>query len=276
MEFITAEEYLSHFYQTENAPENLPLADENYLEQWQGYSGQNLLNFIKERFSIDTDKYKFSNPAKIMLTFTKTMGGTLPVIFTSNHEDFKKMEALISGRDDLRELPLTVNAFTISARNKKIYNHRIILLNEAPYSNIAADNFGLNTAEWLKKSYKLRLRHEAAHYETLRILGGMKNHALDEILADALGQIAAFGNFSAARQRLFFGLNGDKCTGRLQFYCQKVLENERPLIYCAVDKVLDAVEEKICNALKENVSEKNLLYMLAGQSILELEKKCSA
>ena len=271
MEFITAEEYLSHFYKIENARKNLPLADENYVKQWQEYSGQNFFEFMKEKFLIETDKYKFNEPAKIILTFTKTMGGTLPVILTFNHEDFIKMEALINGRNVLSELPPTVNAFTISARNKKIYNHRIILLNDAPYSNISAENFGLNETEWLKKSYKLRLRHEAAHYETLRILGGMKNHALDEILADALGQIAAFGNFSAARQRLFFGLNGDKCTGRLQFYCKKVLENERHLIYQAVDNVLDTVEEKIFNALNENLSEENILYMLAGQSITKLK-----
>ena len=152
MEFITAEEYLSHFYKIENARKDLPLADENYTEQWREYSGQNFLKFIKERFLIESDKYNFSEPAKMMLTFTKTMGGTLPVIFTANHEDFRKMEALINGRDTLRELPPTVNAFTISARNKKIYNHRIILLNDELYSNISAENFGLNEIEWLKKS----------------------------------------------------------------------------------------------------------------------------
>ena len=96
----------------------------------------------------------------------------------------------------------------------------------------------------------------------------MKNHALDEILADALGQIAAFGNFNAARQRLFFGLHGYKCDGRLQFYCQKVLEDERHLVYEAVDKALDIVEEKIREALSENLSEKTILYMLARQTLL--------
>ena len=64
------------------------------------------------------------------------------------------------------------------------------------YKTISADvllhlhfygtKLSLTSDEWLKKSYKLRLRHEAAHYETLRILGGMKNHALDEILADLM------------------------------------------------------------------------------------------
>ena len=106
----------------------------------------------------------------------------------------------------------------------------------------------------------------------MTLITALENNALDEILADALGQIAAFGNFSAARQRLFFGLNGDKCTGRLQFYCQKVLEDERSLIYQAVDEVLDIVEKRICTALNENLSEKNILYMLAGQSIVDLAK----
>lgn len=103
---------------------------------------------------------------------------------------------------------------------------------------------GLSVEDWLKKSHALRLRHESEHYETLRLLGGMKNHALDEILADCLGQITAFGEFSAERQRIFFGLakGGEKCDGRLNFYCQKVLAEDLAEIYRAVDEYLDEVE----------------------------------
>ena len=264
---MTAAEYLSHSYSMPEPQPELPLTDEDYVKQWQRYSGQNVLEFLKEEFQIETDKYNFKEQAKITLTFTRTLGGILPVVLTSNHEDYVMMEALLNGRDELRELPLTVNAFTIPARNENIYRHRIILLNEAPYSNVPAEKLGLKADEWLQKSYKLRLRHESAHYETLRIFGGMKNHALDEIIADALGQIAAFGNFNAARQRLFFGLHGDKCDGRLQFYCQKVLEGERRLVYEVVYKALDIVEEKIREALSENLSERTILYMLAGQTL---------
>ena len=137
-------------------------------------------------------------------------------------------------------LPETVNAFTIPAQLDG-EPHRIILLNRAPYSNVPAEKLLLTEEDWLEKSHAIRLRHESAHYETLRLFGGMKNHALDEILADCLGQIAAFGNFDADRQRIFFGLDGDKCTGRLQFYCQKVSPDERPKIYAAVDKFLDKI-----------------------------------
>lgn len=135
---MTAKEYLSHSYSIPEPQPELPLADEDYVKQWQKYNGQSVLEFLKEEFLIKTNKYNFKEQSKIMLTFTNTMGGNLPVVFTSNHEDFVMMETLLNGRDNLRELPLTVNAFTIPARNKKIYRHRIILLNEAPYSNVPA------------------------------------------------------------------------------------------------------------------------------------------
>ena len=155
-------------------------------------------------------------------------------------------------------LPETVNAFTIPAQIDG-ERHRIILLNRAPYSNVPAEKLSLTAQDWLKKSHALRLRHESAHYETLRLFGGMKNHALDEILADCLGQIAAFGNFDADRQRLFFGLEkgGSKCTGRLQFYCQKVFPTERTKIYAAVDKFLDKISVN-------GKSELEILCELAG------------
>ena len=95
---------------------------------------------------------------------------------------------------------------------------------------------------------------------------GMKNHALDEILADCLGQIAAFGNFDGDRQRIFFRLEkgGSKCTGRLQFYCQKVSPLERPKIYSAVDKFIDEVLidgksklEILCELARRRLAKKN-------------------
>ena len=49
------------------------------------------------------------------------------------------------------------------------------------WKNISADKMCLSVEEWLKKSYQIRLRHESAHYDTLRLLGGMKNHAQDEV-----------------------------------------------------------------------------------------------
>ena len=245
---LTAQEYLSHCYKLPKVFPTLPLPNENFVKQWKEIDGAPVLNFFNKKLNLNTGNFTWQNISAVKIYFAQTFGGKLPVIETANHEDFLNMETLLNGKNICGNYPLTVNAFTISAKNKKIFQHRLILLNRAPYSNIPAEKLNLREDEWLKISHKLRLRHEAAHYEILRILGGMKNYALDEVLADALGQIAAFGNFSPARQKLFFGLQGNKCNGRLSFYCQKVIPAEREIVYLSVDKFLDAVAEKI-NAL---------------------------
>ena len=242
--FMTAAEYLAHRYELPKKFPELPLADEKFITAWSEKENFDVLSFLSREFELPTGKFDWKNVSAMKIELKQTLGGRLPVISTANHDDFCQMTALLTVRE-LKKYSLTVNAFTIPCRAEKIYRHRVILLNAAPYSNISAEKMCLSVEEWLKKSYLIRLRHESAHYETLRLLGGMKNHALDEILADCLGQMAAFGEFSAERQRIFFGLTkgGAKCDGRLNFYCQKVLPDDLPKIYRAVDEYLEEVEQ---------------------------------
>ena len=252
---MTVEEYLEHCYEVQQILPNLPLADEKFLVKWRE-TQDDAIKFLSELYGMEL---KLRGTIKI--SFTQTLAGKLPVIDTENHDDFTILAAWLMNREK-KPLPETVNAFTIPAQIHG-ERHRIILLNRAPYSNVPAEKLSLTAEEWLKKSHALRLRHESAHYETLRLFCQMKNHALDEIIADTLGQIAAFGNFDADRQRLFFGLEkgGSKCTGRLQFYCQKVSPNERPIIYAAVDKFLDTIEVA-------GKSELQILCELAGRRLV--------
>lgn len=261
---LTAAEYLSHKYELPEIFPELPLADENFICEWSAEEKGDVLKFLNENFSLPTEKFDWKNIAALKIEFKQTLGGRLPIISTANYDDFCQMVSLLSA-EEAKKYPPTVNAFTMRCKAEKIYRHKIILLNAAPYSNISADKMNLNEEDWLKKSYLIRLRHESAHYETLRLLHGMKNHALDEILADCLGQMAAFGNFSADRQRIFFGLeqNGEKCNGRLNFYCQKVLPNELPKIYRAVNEYLDEVE----TLTKKIPNEFELFKILACQEI---------
>ena len=144
-------------------------------------------------------------------------------------------------------------------------------MNDAPYSNVSAERLGLTSAEWLERSAALRLRHECAHYETLRLFGGMQNHALDEIAADTMGQLAAFGNFIADRQRIFFGLarGGGQCDGRLTFYTQRVFAEERPLIYQLTDRRLGVLEQELQQAMASKADDYELLCLLATHPLTE-------
>ncbi len=259
---ISAREYLAQCYQIPQNLPKLPLEDENFLQHWRKANGFDAIYLLAKIYDKDFN-FDWRNTNAIKIFFAQTLAGKLPVVETFDHEDFSALASFLSGASEVKKIVDTVNAFTIPAKIRG-ERHRIILLNRAPYSNVAAGNFGLADEEWLNISHRLRLRHESAHYETLRLFGGMKNHALDEILADTLGQIAAFGNFSAARQRIFFGLHGEKCEGRLQFYCQKVLPEERPKIYQAVDKILDEIENEVAG-----ISETDILRKIAGRSIAD-------
>lgn len=259
--FITAEEYLKHFYEIPQLPQ-LPLADEDFVSAWQKAEKNTAIDFLQNLYGVNFN-FDWRNVDAIKISFIQTLAGKLPSIYMENHDDFEALSSFLSNKTEIRKLPVTVNAFTMSTNIRGV-RHKIILLNRAPYSNISADKFNLTAEDWLEKSQKIRLRHESAHYETLRLFGGMKNHALDEILADALGQIAAFGNFSANRQRIFFGLNGGECTGRLSFYVQKVLSSDREKVYRAVDTVLDKIEGEI-----KNCTEQEIICRIAGRSIAD-------
>lgn len=263
--------FLKHCYDIPENLSKLPLEDESYVANWQKAEGKDVLRFLVDDLGLSALDFKWENEADLSISFTETLGGRLPVITTKSHKDLIFMDAVLNGREQIREVPATVNAFTMKTKAEAILGHRVILLNFAPYSNIPAEKMRLPWDEWLIRSQKIRLAHESAHYVTLRLLGGMKNHPLDEIVADAFGQIAAFGDFSADRQRLFFGLEKgkDTCNGRLSFYTYNIPENERGKIYKAVDNVLDDVEKEIRDRLSRQENKVQLFMALAGKSIFD-------
>lgn len=250
---MTTDEYLSHCYTIPEPPPVIPLADETFTSLWQEARGKTVWEFLKKITGSNVTGYSLQDEKSLQLFFAKTLGGRLPVIVTGDRNDFCSVEAILNSRSKAANFPVTVNAFTMQTRAKNIRGHRVILLGQAPYSNVPAQLLGLEEEDWLKRSFRLRLAHECAHYETLRLFGNMQNHALDEIVADALGQIAAFGNFSAERQRLFFGLEKGtgRCNGRLSFYCRDLLPWDRSIIYRSVDAALDLLEEQIDCFMKE-------------------------
>ena len=77
----------------------------------------------------------------------------------------------------------------------------------------------------------------------------MKNHALDEVVADCSGQLAALGRYDASLQRKFFGLKGFDLKdggiapgGRLGFYVKNLPEGAVSLVCRKVEEALDGLE----------------------------------
>ncbi len=89
---------------------------------------------------------------------------------------------------------------------RELYQDRLILLSDGPYSAVPAADLGLDASAWREVSLAIRRDHECAHYFTRRLFGAMRNNLLDELLADYAGMVAALGRFRADWFLRFLGL----------------------------------------------------------------------
>lgn len=250
-----------------NVPSTIPsilLEDEAYVARWYKAAEQSTLDFLAKEFGFLTVFIPWERPETIELSMVQTLAGKLPCLRTHSHQDFCYMVSLLNGRLKPGQYPATVNAMAMSLKSKQALGQRVIVLNDAPYSNIPSEALGLNHEEWLTKSYQLRLRHECAHYECLRFFGSMEGHIYDELIADSLGQLAAFGYFSATYQRLFFGLSekDNDCTGRLNFYLRQLEEKDHEQVIVLVKRLLLIIEDNLKELQAKQASQLEILLHL--------------
>jgi hypothetical protein len=102
---------------------------------------------------------------------------------------------------------------------KDQYQDRFIVLSTGAYSAVDAGALGLDAVDWLEKSLVVRRDHECTHYFTLRVLGAMRNNLLDELIADYVGLVGAFGRYVPRAAMLFLGVGaGEREAGRIHNY----------------------------------------------------------
>ena len=274
MDMLMADKYLDHRYPM---PERhfFPLPDEAFASQWAAWLEGRNIGFPGDVCAL------LSEPG-VRVWREATPAGGIPVVYAEDRRVFEKLTAILSAEDEERTLPASVNAFTVPAKHPGFAGHRVICLAKAGYSALSCEDVGiegLEDEEWMEKSATIRLRHECCHYFTLRVLGGMKNHALDEVIADCVGQLSAFGRYSASLQRKFFGLKDGSVLlgGRLKFYMKKLSEGAIPLVCRKVEEALDSLE-KYLGKIDEAASEARgpeLIVKLAAlglAGIAELER----
>ena len=178
-------------------------------------------------------------PGRLRLELHPTPAGRIPVLTAPVREDFVALVQALARRNEPVPLPDSMGALMISGYNnwdrvrryrkawedeapagetwvdafqrlipqKPRYQDRMILLSEGPYSAVPAADLGLDEAEWLDLSHAIRKEHESAHYYCKRVLGTMRYHVFDEMIADAYGLAAGAGAFRPAWLLRFFGLH---------------------------------------------------------------------
>lgn len=179
-------------------------------------------------------------PERARVVLHPTPAGRIPVILTGAREDFVALVRALSHRNEPHPVPDSMGACTIGGYNdwgrvrrlrarfeqahpeageedwkaefqrmvpqRDLYQDRFIILSDGPYSGVSARAMGLDEEEWRKASLTIRLEHECTHYFTKRVLSSMRKNALDELLCDFAGIVAARGRFDRAWLMRFLGL----------------------------------------------------------------------
>ena len=196
------------------------------------------------------------SPERIELQIYQSPAGRIPLLIARGREEFATLVRALSKRNEPAPVPSSQGALMIAGYNnwarvgelrqrweeqapteratetwgeelaritphRELYQDRFILLSDGPYSAVPAADLALDEASWREMSLVLRRDHECAHYFTRRVFGSMRNHLLDELIADSAGLIAATGRFRADWFLRFLGLEDFpryRPGGRLEIY----------------------------------------------------------
>ncbi|MET0553732.1 MAG: hypothetical protein ABW221_11885 [Vicinamibacteria bacterium] len=196
---------------------------------------------------------RFVRPEGLRIFLHPTPAGRVPVVLAADRADFETLVQAVVHRNEPVPIPASMGACMIAGYNnwdrvaglrrewerrpdrpgetwddafvrlvpqKELYQDRFMLLSSGPYSAVSARRLGLPEDAWRAASIRLRLEHECTHYFTRQAFGAMRKSLLDELVADYMGSIEAFGDFHAERFLLFMGLEGATYRegGRLQNY----------------------------------------------------------
>lgn len=193
--------------------QKLYLEDEAFIQVWERAEEGIYPIFA----SVDLTQY-----GSLKTVLFRSFGGRIPVMHMKDREEFEDLICRIFYKGEKREIPPSMGALTIKGW-KDIFgqSHRVILLSDGYYSAVSPEEAGLPPEDWKQKSLVLRRTHELTHYYTLRAFGFMNNALKDELIADTMGIIEAFGEYRRDLFLLFMGLENYpeyRWGGRLQNY----------------------------------------------------------
>ena len=182
---------------------------------------------------------KLERPDDLDLQLHRSIAGTIPVLVPATRHDFVALVQAFTERNEPVTVPDSMGAcmvnglnnwdrvaayrrewtarygeaadwsaeFKLFATKKPLYQDRFIILSRGPYSAVGADEMGLTAQQWTEQSIAIRREHESLHYLTYRLSGLIRSNALDELIADFAGLVAATGTYSPDLAIRFLGLH---------------------------------------------------------------------
>ena len=192
----------------------------------------------------------FLCPEEIELSACDTPAGRAESVYFGRREDFVHAYRALAYRCEPAEIPDSVGAGYVGGliNWEKIHSHRdeylaaggedweaefkrftsdkrnyrdsLILLSGGEYSNIPAADVGLDEESWRRLSVVIRRYHELTHFVCRGLYPENIDALRDEVIADAIGLVAAFGRYDTALAARFLGAEGESFRegGRLSHY----------------------------------------------------------
>ena len=173
----------------------------------------------------------FKDPDGVRLEIFDSFAGAIPMICADDTADFEALVTNIVHKGVRPENIGQTGASFVSGKST-----RFIILSRKLYSNVTADELGLDERDWAEKSMLLRRSHECTHYYTKQVFGISNNILHDELMADFIGLLDAFGFYKAEWFLRFMGVI-EGSGGRLVVYTEALSE-----------RVKQAVTELLTNA----------------------------
>ena len=176
-----------------------------------------------------------------------TPAGCVRVVTLGNRQDFElALRSLMAAKDGpLTPIPASQGAAMLTVFNwprihahlalfpeeeraaefkrftavRENYVDMLVVLSRGPYSHVPAAAVGETEEKWLGHSDTIRRYHELTHVICRRLCPGDVAPIRDELAADAVGLIAAYGRFDPETEKLFLGIrDGRYVGGRLGNY----------------------------------------------------------
>lgn len=199
---------------------------------------------------------ELDDPGGLQFELVPTIAGSVPVLTPATRADFERLVQAFTERNEPAPVPPAMGACIVTGLNnwdriaayrerwargraggddeaawseefarlvpqKAMYQDRFVILSRGPYSKIAAAEAGFDEPDWLARSLIIRREHELTHYFTYRVFGLLRSHASDELIADFVGLVRAFGAYRGDLARRFLGLEAFpsfRPGGRLEGY----------------------------------------------------------
>lgn len=204
------EEYLHNHFNEVN-----DVRDDSFLAQWQNILADVPVLGIDKAINVylaSKCPIDFVNPEDISLTIYNSFAGPIPVFSVKNVSDFENIVTNVVHKGQRPDNIESTGASFVCGKTI-----RFIILSQKPYSNVLAEELGLEDDDWLNKSMIIRREHECTHYYTKWKYGTAMNHLHDELIADFNGVYSAFGEYKAEYFLRFMGIIGSSGS-RLQVY----------------------------------------------------------